>query len=90
MTRIDDTVAQTMGLPTIDVLNLSSASHVSVEQKVDPILVEVVGAQIEFDVGRAMGAVIGTQGVIVLIGRDALRDCSLFSNGQTGQFSLAR
>jgi hypothetical protein len=69
---------------------MSSASHSSVEQNVYPTLVEVVGAQIEFDVERAMGAVIGMQGVIDLIGRDALRDCSLFYNGQTGELSLAR
>jgi predicted aspartyl protease len=90
MTCIDDSVAKSMGLPIIDVLSMISASHSAVPQNVYPIRVEAVGTSIEFDVNRAMGSIIDMQGVILLLGRDALRNCTLFYNGTTGQFSLSQ
>jgi hypothetical protein len=67
-----------------------SASHASVPQNVYPIRVEITGIAIEFDVERALGGALASQGVLLLIGRDALRSCTMFYNGPTGQFSLAQ
>jgi|SRR5208337_3121347 len=88
-TCIDEEAASKMGLPVIDVATMASASEASSEHNVHPISLIIVGSQIMINVERAMGAALAPQGLLVLIGRDVLVNCSLVYNGPAGSFSLA-
>jgi hypothetical protein len=78
-----------MGLPVIDVVNMSSASQASTQQNIHPVQIEVVGLPISIDAPRSMGVLLANQGLIALLGRDVLQQCTLFYNGLTGQITLS-
>jgi predicted aspartyl protease len=88
-TCIDDAIAQQLGLPAIDVVQMASASHAITQQNLYPAVLEVQGTPIRIEVPRAMGATLGPQGLIALIGRDLLMQCTLHYNGTIGQFTLS-
>ncbi len=88
-TCIDETIAQQLNLPAIDVVTIASATHASVQQSVYPIKVEVVGLPIAINAPRAIGAPLQSQGILVLLGRDVLQHCVLVYNGPAGSFSLS-
>lgn len=88
-TCIDDALAKQLGLPVIDVVQMTSASHAGTEANVYPIQMEIVGSPIRVNVPRAIGANLTPQGIIALIGRDYLQHCTLFYNGITGEITLA-
>ncbi len=88
-TCIDEVSAQRLQLPVIDVVQIASASHASTEQNVYPLHIEIVGFPIGLDVPRAIGAPLAAQGLLVLIGRDALHQAVLIYNGMAGQFTLS-
>jgi len=87
-TCIDDAVAQKLGLPVIDVAKMTSATHKDQECKVYPVQIAIPPALI-LNSPRTIGAALAPQGLLVLIGRDVLRNCTLFYNGPTGQFTIA-
>jgi hypothetical protein len=88
-TCIDDAVAQQLQLlSAIDVVNMTSASHASTPQNIYPVLIEVAGG-IRINVPRAVGASLAPQGIVALIGRDFLQNCTLFYNGPTGSIALS-
>jgi len=88
-TCIDDAIAQQMQLPVIDVVQVASASHAATQQNVYPAHLEVLGANVQIEVSRAVGAALASQGIIALIGRDVLRQCILHYNGPVGSFTLS-
>jgi predicted aspartyl protease len=88
-TCIDDAAAQSLGLPIVDVATMSSASHASSQANIYPISIEILGLPIIINVPSAMGAALAPQGLLLLIGRDFLRRCTLFYNGVTGEFTIA-
>jgi predicted aspartyl protease len=88
-TCIDDTVAQKIGAPVIDKVNMCSASHANTDANVYPIHFEIPGANIHIDAPRCMGAALQSQGLIMLIGRDVLANCTLHYNGVSGEFTLS-
>jgi len=88
-TCIDDEAAQQMQLPVIDVGFMWSASHAQTPSNIYPIQIEVTGFPIRFQSPRTMGAALKEQGLLLLIGRDILRHCTLFYNGVTGQITLS-
>jgi predicted aspartyl protease len=88
-TCIDDEAAQQMQLPVIDVGFMCSASHAQTPSNIYPIQIEVTGFPIRFQSPRTMGAALKEQGLLLLIGRDILRHCTLFYNGVTGQITLS-
>jgi hypothetical protein len=88
-TCIDRTVAEEMGLPTVDVVTMTSASHAASEQNVHPVTIEIIGPGITIDAPRAIGAELGAQGLLALVGHDVLSQCTLYYNGTTGQFTLS-
>jgi len=88
-TCIDEDVAKQLNLPVVDVVTIASASHAETNQNVHPALIEVVGIAIKFNALRAIGVPLTAQGLQVLIGRDLLQHCTLFSNGVTGSFTLS-
>lgn len=89
VTCIDEDVARRLGLPAIDVVTMSSASHAKTERNVYPIQIDVVGVPIKFQAHHAIGAELASQGIISLIGRDVLQFCTLFYNGLTGEMTLS-
>ena len=89
VTCVDDTLAQQLGLPAIDVVQMMSASHAATQQNVYPIEIEIVGSAIRINVPRAIGAALAAQGIVALIGRDFLQHCTLFYNGITGAITLS-
>ena len=84
-TCIDDALARQLGLPVIDVVQMTSASHAGTEANVCPIQMEIVGSPIRVNVPRAIGANLAPQGIVALIGRDYLQHCTLSTTA-----SLAR
>ena len=88
-TCIDDALAQQLGLPVIDVVQMTSASHAGTQANVYPIQMEIVGSPIKVNVPRAIGANLTPQGIVALIGRDYLQHCTLFYNGITGEITLS-
>jgi len=86
-TCIDEDVAKQLNLPVVDVVTIASAFHAETNQNVYPALIEVVGIAIK--ALRAIGVPLAVQGLQVLIGRDLLQHCTLFSNGVTGSFTLS-
>jgi predicted aspartyl protease len=88
-TCIDEDTAQRLGLPVIDVVSVASASHASTQQNVYPVTLHIAGLPIPINVPRAVGAPLDAQGLLLLIGRDVLRFCTLFYNGLTGEITLS-
>lgn len=89
VTCVDESLAQQLQLPAIDVVQMMSASHAATQQNVYPVEIEIVGAAIRISVPRAIGASLAPQGIIALIGRDFLQHCTLFYNGVTGAITLS-
>ncbi len=88
-TCVDADVATRLQLPVIDVATMSSASHAASQQNVYPVAIELVGTPIAINAPRVIGAALAAQGLMVLIGRDVLKDCTLFYNGLTGALTLS-
>jgi len=88
-TCIDDKAAQSMKLPVIDVGLMTSASHAQTKTNIYPIQIEITSFKLRFQSPRTMGAELGPQGLILLLGRDLLAHCLLVYNGLTGQITLA-
>jgi predicted aspartyl protease len=85
---IDDAQAQQMGLPVIDVCNMTSATHENTQQNVYPIRIEFVGVPIAVDSGRTIGANLAPQQLLMLIGRDVLQHCTFTYNGLAGCITI--
>ena len=89
ITCVDEEVAQKLKLPVIDVQAMTSASHASVPANIYPVHFQVVPTPIEINLGRAMGANLKPQGLVALIGRDVMRQWTLFYNGLTGEITIS-
>jgi predicted aspartyl protease len=89
VTCIDAEAARRLRLPAIDVVPMTSASHARTDQNVYPIQIEILGFPMRLQAPRAVGAELASQGLLLLIGRDVLRSCTLFYNGVTGEFTLS-
>jgi predicted aspartyl protease len=70
---IDESAAQTLTLPAIDVVTVASASHAASPQNVYPIQVDVAGLPVTISAPRVVGASLAAQGLLLLIGRDVLQ-----------------
>jgi predicted aspartyl protease len=89
VTSIDNSVAQQLKLPVIDVQDMSSASHAKTPCNIYPVSITIAGLQTNLDVPRCMGAELQPFGIVVLIGRDILSRCTFHYNGLTAEFTLA-
>ena len=67
---------------------MASATHADEEVPLYAGALQIPGMG-ELSMRRAMGAVLGNQGVIALLGRDALRGIVLVYNGIDGSYVLA-
>lgn len=88
-TCIDNAAAATMGLPVIDVVSMTSATHANLPCNVHPIAIEVAGTKINIEAPRALGANLAAQGLLLLIGRDVLQHCNLVYTGLVGTITLS-
>jgi predicted aspartyl protease len=86
-TCIDDQAAKELGLPVIDVAKMTSATHKDQQCSVYPVQINL--PSVVLNSPRTMGAALAPQGLLVLIGRDVLQNCTLFYNGPTGQITLS-
>jgi predicted aspartyl protease len=89
MTCIDAAAASKIGAPVIDRVHMHSASHAATQANVYPVHFEILGAGIHIDAPRCVGAALASQGLVMLIGRDMLANCTLFYNGPSGSFTLS-
>lgn len=88
-TCIDEQTAHDLGLPVVDQVNMASASHPASPRNVYPITIEITGLPFPLNAPRAIGAELIPQGLLLLIGRDALQFCTVFYNGTTGEITLS-
>jgi predicted aspartyl protease len=86
-TCIDDDAAKELGLPVVDVAKMTSATHAEQHCNVYPVQIAI--PTVTLNSPRTMGAALAVQGLLVLIGRDVLQNCTLFYNGPTGQITLS-
>jgi predicted aspartyl protease len=86
-TCVDDQSAAELGLPVIDVGYMISATHERVPCNVFPL--SIVTPIMTLNSPRTMGASLASHGLLVLIGRDVLMNCTLHYNGANGQWTLA-
>lgn len=84
---IDEGIAQQLGLAVIDTSTVLSASH-QVSVNVYSIGFETANREIVGNVVKAPGMNLAPQGIIMLLGRDILRLCSLSYNGKDGTYSV--
>ncbi|MFQ6130631.1 MAG: retroviral-like aspartic protease family protein [Armatimonadota bacterium] len=89
-TCVDEGVARQLRLPARGTGQMSSASEASAERNLYPVTIDIVGFPLKFNVMRAMSAELAPQGLVALIGRDALSGCMLVYNGLSGEVTLAR
>jgi predicted aspartyl protease len=88
-TAVDNSAADALGLPVVDVTSVHSATQADAPANFYPIHFSTVGFQLELEITKALGVELKAQGLIMLIGRDLLQRCLLVYNGQTGAFSLS-
>jgi predicted aspartyl protease len=88
-TCISEKAAKELKLTPVDVISMMSAFHRSVERKVYPIHIEVIGLSIGIDVLRAIGANLDAHNLDLLIGRDVLENFAFFYNGPAGELTVA-
>jgi hypothetical protein len=86
---VNNDLATQLGLPVVDTMKMTSASHDAVDQPAYPISIEIIGTPIQFGVPKAMGASLSAQGLGLLIGRDVLAVFTMFYNGASGQITLS-
>lgn len=88
-TCIDRATAEAAGLAVVDSGPMTSATHAD---EIVPIFagkLDIAGLPNDITMHRAYGANLAPQGLIALIGRDALKSCVLVYNGPDGSFSLS-
>lgn len=86
---IDHAAAKALGLPVVNVIKMSSATHEQVDTNVYPVSFDILGGQpISVNCPRAAGAALANQQLILLIGRDLLANAFFSYNGLTGQFTI--
>ncbi|HXW94002.1 MAG TPA: hypothetical protein VEK33_25855 [Terriglobales bacterium] len=85
----DEQSAQELGLPIIDVAKLTSASHADQDCNVYPAQITIQNLGLSINSPHTIGATLAPQGLLILLGRDLLAGCTLFYNGQAGQFTLS-
>jgi predicted aspartyl protease len=87
-TCVDEDVARQLGLPTVDVAQMSSASGQSM-QNVHPVQLDVAHSDLIIESSKSIAADLDDQGLVALVGRDMLSQCTLHYNGVTGDFTLS-
>ncbi len=89
VTCIDMEIARQLQLAEVGTATMQSATHADVPTPVYHFALVIQGVGLRFETARGMGATLGAQGIVALIGRDALSTCLLVYNGATGSISLA-
>lgn len=87
-TCIDTGTATQMGLPVIGMGKMTSATHQEVDAPVYAVQIQFVGLPIALQALNALGAELKAQGLLALIGRDALSAGVFVYSGLTGAITL--
>jgi Aspartyl protease len=85
---IDEQTAKDLGLPVVNVGKMTSASHEEHPCNLYPVQFSIL-PNIVFQSPQTMGATLGKQGYIGIIGRDILGRCVLIYDGVAGQITLS-
>ena len=89
---VDEAVAKQLQLPIVNVVKMASASHAATDRNVYPLTFDILGlgpsGKITVSSPRVVGAELGVQGLVLLIGRDLLANVCLIYNGPAGQFTF--
>jgi predicted aspartyl protease len=88
VSAIDEEIAKELKIPVVDQGKMGSASHESTPCNLYPVQI-TIGGVLVLQIPRAMGAKLKPMGLIAIIGRDILQQCTLFYNGGTGTISLS-
>lgn len=88
VTCVDEAAAGRAGLNVVDRGTISSASHSAHSVPVFACDIDVAGLG-RIRLPRAMGATLESQGLLAIIGRDALGSAVFIYNGPSGSFSIA-
>ncbi len=71
---------------------MASASHTATDRNVYPLAFDILGlgpsGKITVNSPRVVGAELGVQGLVLLIGRDLLANVCLIYNGRAGEFTF--
>lgn len=89
VTCVDRQAAEKAGLTVVDEAPMSSATH---ESEIVPLYagnLRIAGFS-DIKMRRAYGANLQPQGLVALLGRDALASCILIVNGPQGTVTLTR
>ena len=87
-TRVDQDAASRADLNGIDRGSISSVSHSAHSAPAFAGEIEVAGLG-QIRLPRAMGVTLANQGLIAVIGRDALRGTDFVYNGHNGHFPIS-
>ncbi len=89
ITAVDDSVITSLGVQPIGVTTVHTPSG-SAPQNQYPVRFVFPGSSLpELSVTQAIGSVLRPQGIVALIGRDALSSVILVYNGPVGMMTLA-
>ena len=89
ITCVDQSAAERAGLVAVDSGLITSVTH---EAEVAPVFMcklDFTGWGLSLPRLRVLGANLSSQGLVALIGRDALSSCIFIYNGLDGSFSLS-
>ena len=89
VTCIDTNAAASAGLAVVDSGPMSSATQPNEIVPIYAGVMQILGFSHDFHTNRAYGAILEGQGLIALIGRDALAGAILVYNGPDDSFSLS-
>ncbi len=87
-TCIDEGVATKLKLPIVNKATMASASHPETEANVYPVKFLIPNLLPDRNTPLVIGAPLDVQGLVALIGRDALTCFHLTYNGGAGEFTL--
>jgi len=89
ITAVDDSVITSLGVQPVGVTTVHTPSG-SAQQNQYPVRFTFPGTNLpELSGTQAIGSVLLPQGIVALIGRDALRSLILVYNGPAGMITLA-
>lgn len=89
VTCVDRAAAEAAGLVPVDSGFITSATHESEPTPIYACQIDFTGSSVGLTQHRAVGAHLAPQGLVALIGRDALSSCILIYNGIDGSVSLS-
>lgn len=87
-TCIDSTIPIRLGINPVGTGTMATPSSTGSPMSLYPVKLDVIGFQMTVELPHAAGVTLNNQGIIALIGRDFLQNCTLIYNGFTWEITL--